>query len=162
MTLHLDYICVCIDMFVHLITVSLFYVCVCYTILLLVILHLGILFYISTMHGLFHHCIIVTCVFILICLWMLYLWLLQYVWVPHNICSLVALHIGNRAIYISCILFFIQLSSFSLICIHRSVLKSCCLNYLSPALKHVSLFLITQYLIYLSLLKSFSVVSHYY
>ena len=46
---------------------------------------LGIFYYISTMYGLFCHCVIVTYAFVLICLWMLYLCSLQYVCVLHNI-----------------------------------------------------------------------------
>ena len=53
-----------IDMCVHVITVSGFLYCVCYTIKMLDILHLGILFYISLVHGLFHHCVIVTSMFL--------------------------------------------------------------------------------------------------
>ena len=61
---------VCIDLFVYVIQSK----CWLYFIL-------GILSYISTMHGSFHHCIILTYEFTLICLWILYLCLFQYVFV---------------------------------------------------------------------------------
>ena len=47
----------------------------------------------------------------------------------------------------------------SLTCIHNSGLTYLCLNYLSHELKNISLILFSQYLIYLFILYSFSVVS---
>ena len=74
LTLHLNYIWVCIDMFVHLIVV---YVCI---IIVYVIQSncrlffvLGTLSYASPMYGLVFYCIFVKFTFELICLWMLYL-----------------------------------------------------------------------------------------
>ena len=72
------------------------------------ILHIGFL-NIPPVHGLLHHCISVTCVFILI-----YVCLLCMFW------SLVALHPGNRVMHTSCILFAIPLSSSSSTYIHKS------------------------------------------
>ena len=119
------------------------------------ILHIGIFFYIFSVHGSFHHCIIVMYVFVLICLWMLYLCLLRYVFLLHIICSLVAPHIGNRVTHISCILFVIPFLPYALTYIHNIGLTNLCLNYLSHVLKHLYLFLVSQYLIYLFLLLSF-------
>ena len=89
--LHLNYNGVCIDMFVHLIRVLYWYFCAYYNGIGIVIsvyvippncwlyFTLVFLFYISPLHGLFHHCTIITSVFSLICLWMWCLCLLQYV-----------------------------------------------------------------------------------
>ena len=75
---------------------------------------LGILFYISSVYGLFYQYTVVKFEFILILLWMLYLCLLQYVCVINTICSLVVLHIWNLVIQISYIWFVMPLSSSSL------------------------------------------------
>ena len=110
------------------------YVCVFYTVYLLAILHPGILFYISPVYGLFHHCVIVTYVFALIFLWMIYLRKLQYFCVLHRICSLVALHIGNLVMYISCILFVVPFShpcwpTFTIVDSHIFVWISCHIHW---------------------------------
>ena len=136
-----SYNSVYIVMFVHLIQ----YNCWLYFIL-------GILSHVSTMYGLFFNCIFVKFTFVLICLWMLYIWLLWYVCVLHTICSLVALHLGNLVMHISCILFVVPLSPSLLTYIPNSGFTHLCLNWLSHALKHISLFLVAQYSKYLFLL----------
>ena len=117
--LHLNYICVFIDMFVRLINVS---VLLCLCMLYNIIFGYNspwFFFYISPMHGLFHYCVIFTSVFVLIFLWMLYLWLLPYVCVLRMICSLLVIHMGDLVIHISCVLFIIPLSSSLLTRIHK-------------------------------------------
>ena len=84
---------------------------------------------------------------------MLYLWLQRYFCVLHTIGSLVALHPGHLVTHISYILLVIPLLSSLLTWIHKSWSTSCCLNWLSHSLKHISLFLVSQYLIYLFLLE---------
>ena len=64
--------------------------------------------------------------------------------------------------HISGILFVVPLSPSSLTYIHNSGLTHLCLNYLSHVLKHIYLFLVAQYLIYILLLCIFSFVSHSY
>ena len=113
---------------------------------------LVILFYISPVHGLLYHFVTVTSVFVFICLWMLYPRFLRYVGVIYTIYSLILIHLGRIFIYIYCKWFIMPLSPSSFTCIHNSGLTSLCFNYLSQALKHISLFLVSQYLIYLFLL----------
>ena len=108
---------------------------------------LVVFFYISPMYELFCHSSVITYVFLLIFLWILYLCLLRYVCVIYSICSLVAIHIGRLFMHISFILFFMQFLPSSLTCIHKSVLTSLCLNYLSHSLKHIYLLIFSKYLI---------------
>ena len=115
--LHHCHICLCIDMFVYVIW---------YTFLLYFIL--GILFYISLVHGLFYHFIIVISLSVLICLWMLYPCFLWYVGVIYRIYSLVVLHIEKIVINISRIWFFMPLSPSLLTCMHNSGLTPLCFN----------------------------------
>ena len=68
----------------------------------MVVLHLGILSYIYSMYGLFHHCAIVIYEFLLIVLWILYLCLLLYVCVLYIIYYFVVLHLGE-----SCCVYFL-------------------------------------------------------
>ena len=83
--LHLNCICVCIDMFVNNITVStLICLRLLYNIIKICTLS-WIFFYLSLVHGLLYHCIIVTSAFELICLYILYLCLLKYVCVIYTI-----------------------------------------------------------------------------
>ena len=89
---------VCIVMFAHLVQ----YNCWLYFIL-------GVCSYVSHMYGLFFHCIFVKFTLVLICFWMLYLWLFWYVCVLRMTCSLVALHIGDLFMHVSCILFVVLL-----------------------------------------------------
>ena len=77
-------------------------------------------FYISLVHSLFHHCVIVKYVMVLIFLCMLYIWSLQYVFLIHTIFSLVALHLGNLVMYISCIWIVMPFSPSLLTYIHNS------------------------------------------
>ena len=102
---------------------------------------------ISPVPGLFHHCVIVTYVFVFNFLWMLYLWLLHFVFVFHTICFLVALHHGSLLMHMSCILLFMH--------IHNGGLTYLCLNYFSHALKLVYLFLVDQYIMFISILQFF-------
>ena len=126
--LHLNYNGICIDMFVHIITVSIFLsLCMLYS-LIFGYTSSWYLCYISHAHGLFHHSVIFTSVFLLICWWILYLWLMQYVCVLHKICSLGALHLGNLIMYISCIWFVMPFLLSYLTYIHNSGLKYTCLN----------------------------------
>ena len=83
---------VCIDLFAYIIQ----YNCWLYFIL-------GVLSYISTIHGLLFHYIVVTFTIVLICLWMLYLCLLRYVDVVYRKCFWIIIHIGKLAIHIYCI-----------------------------------------------------------
>ena len=120
------------------------------------IIHLGILFYISPVHMLFHHCVSFTYVFVLICLWMLYLWLLRYFSVLHKICSLVELHIGNRVMHISCELFFIPLLSFSLTCIQKNHIKTLLFELVVTYIKtHIFVPNLSISHIFISILKFF-------
>ena len=104
MQLHLNYICVFIDMFVHL---RMVYVMLCLYMLYNILVGYTsswFLFYISPVYGSFQQCVIVISVIVFF-LWMLYLYLLQYVCVLHAICSLVALNLGNLGVHIYTILF---------------------------------------------------------
>ena len=56
---------------------------------------------------------------------------------------------------------FYAISPILLTYIHNSGLLYLCLNYLPHTLKHISLILVSQYLIYLFLLQSFSIVSYF-
>ena len=87
---------------------------------------LGILFYIYPVIRLFYQWIFVTFLFEFICLCILYQCLQQYVCILYTIYSLVGLHIGNLVLYTS--LFIMPLLSYSLTCIHNSVLTPPCLN----------------------------------
>ena len=71
-----SYNSVWIDVFVYVIQ----YNCLLYFILVM-------LSYISHMHALSYHCVIVTSAFISICLWILYIFLLRYVCVLYKIYS---------------------------------------------------------------------------
>ena len=112
---------VCIDMFVNLVTVYVF-LCLC----MLYYLIFGynpywyFVLYIYPVHGLFLHCVILTSVLVLIFLCMLYLWSLWYVCVLHTIFSLVALHLGDISMHISCILIVMPFFPSSLTYIHIS------------------------------------------
>ena len=76
--------------------------------------------YVSPMYGLFFHFIFIKFTFVLIWLWILYLWLLQYVCVIHTILSLVALHLGDIVMHISCLLIVVTLFPSLLTYIHNS------------------------------------------
>ena len=89
---------------------------------------LGVLIYISPLHGSFHHCAIVTYVFLFICLWILYLFLLWYVCLLHRIYSLVVIHIGKLVMQYSFVLFVFTLLPSLLTFINKSGLTYCCLN----------------------------------
>ena len=111
------YICVCIYVFSRIITVFVL-ICLCilywclYFMFVYVIQYNCCLYFILIFCSIYlssawvilplHHCYIF---FILIFLWMLYLWLLRYVCVLHTFWSLVELHLGNRVMDISYILF---------------------------------------------------------
>ena len=122
--LHLNHICVGIDMFGHHITMSeLIYLCILYNLIFGCTSS-----WVFFLYWLLNHCVSVTSMFVLICLWILYICLLQYVWVLHKIYSLVVPYIGNIFMHIYCILFFIPLLPYSLTCIHKSGLTPCCFN----------------------------------
>ena len=78
--------------------------------------------YVSPMYGLFFHFIFIKFTFVLIWLWILYLWLLQYVCVIHTILSLVALHLGDIVMHISCLLIVVTLFPSLLTYIRNSLL----------------------------------------
>ena len=137
--LHLNYIYVCIVMFVHfyngacidmLVHLIMVYVLLC--ICMLYNLNVGYTSYwcfiLYPVYGLFRHCVIVTSVFVLSCFLMLYMWLLRYFCVLHMIFSLVALHLGNIGMHSYCILFVVPLLPSSLTYIHDSVLINPCFN----------------------------------
>ena len=104
------------------------YVRVFYTIELLILLHLGYFLYISPVHGLFYHLIIVTYAFVFICLWMFYPFFLQYVCVTYTIYSLFVLHLGRIVIHIYCKLLVMPLPPFLLTCIHNRGVTPLCFN----------------------------------
>ena len=98
---------VCIDMFVHTIIVSLLlYMCMLYNIIVVYTSSWYFSIYCEWVIPPLRHCYICFCVNMF---WMLYLWLLKYVCVHHMIVSLVALHIGNIGMHISCIIFVVPL-----------------------------------------------------
>ena len=102
--LNLNFICICIDIYVW---IDIFVNFIPYNCRLYFIL--GIFSYISPIYGLFSHCIVVTFIFVLIFFWMLYLCLMQYAGVLHMVWCLVVLHIGNLVMQISRIWFVMQL-----------------------------------------------------
>ena len=119
---------VCIDMFVHLITVSvllclslLYNLIFGYTSSWCFVLYLLYAWFITALY----HCYICVCIIIL---WILYLWFLRYVLVLHTIWSLFELHLVNHVMHISCILFVISSFQYLLTYIHNIGLTSCCLN----------------------------------
>ena len=126
--LQLNYTVVCIYMFVHNIMVS--------ELICLYILYNPIIsctsywefFYISPVHGLVYHCVVVTFAFVLICLWILNLCLLKCFCVIYMIYYLVLIHIGRLVVYITW--FIIPLFTYSLNCIHNSGLTNICLDLL--------------------------------
>ena len=113
---------------------------------------LGILSYIYPIYGLLFHCIVLTFAFVLIFLWMLYICLLRYAVLLHKVYYSVVLNLDNLVMHISCVWFVMQFLSSSMTWIHKSRSTYIYLNYMSHALKHISLFLVSQYLMYLCLL----------
>ena len=99
-----DYIYICMDMFVNSILVyALTHSCIFIQYTHSVYFILGIwlyIFYISTVHGLLHHCIIIIYVFVLVHLWILYLCLQKYVCVLYTIYSFFVIYLGKIVVYI--------------------------------------------------------------
>ena len=128
LSLQLNNTCICIDMFVHLITV---YVLLC----LFMLSNLTVGYTLSWYFVLYLtgayvspplcHCYICVCINMFVNV--IYM-VLRYVCVLHKICSLAALHIGHYVKHISCILLVITFSPSSLTYIHKSGLTPCCLN----------------------------------
>ena len=105
LSLRLHYIWVCIVIFVHNITVSaLIFLCMLYGLIFGCTSYL-VFCHISSIYGLFFHCIVATFIFLFIFLWILYLFLLLHVGVLRTIFSLVVIHLGNLAMHTSCIWF---------------------------------------------------------
>ena len=63
---------------------------------------LGIFLYIFPVHERFWHCAIIVSVFVFICLCLLQMCLHWFVCVFFTVCSLVALHLGNFVLCLSC------------------------------------------------------------
>ena len=112
--LQLNQIYVCIDMFVHRITVSALMFFVFYTIHCWFNFILVIFSYISPMYELFNHCVIVTYIFLLICLLILYPCLVRFACLFNKIYSLIVHQIKNLVVYISCMIYIFPLSPYSL------------------------------------------------
>ena len=121
-----------------------------------VILYLDILFYIYPVHGLFHHWIIATYVFVLIVRVRVSNTFVNNISMVTAIglCTSYDLLLGFDTSWPSCHAYFLYIIGYYIVVIlvdlwSQKWINISLLNYLSHSLKHISLFLLSQYLIYL-------------
>ena len=158
MSLHLNYIYVSIDMFLHHITV---YVLICLHMLYNIIIRCNSFWEFWSIYllcmGYSRHCVVFTSAFELIFLWILYLCLLQYVCIIYTIYYLVLLHLRENFAYISS--FILPMLPYYLTCIHNSLSTPLCLILTFSYHMHWNTYICIPtffiYRIFLSILKSF-------